>query len=303
VIRFIDVNRDRVSAGLKWGVEPICEVLQIAPQTFYARKTRPPAARAIRDAELMPEIRRVWRSNMHGVYGVDKVWAQLNREGIRVARCTVARLMRQHGMRGVTRGKTPRTTWPDHSASRPADLVQREFTSTAPNVLWVADLTYVKTFSGWVYVAFIIDVYSRRVVGWQASRSLRTDLALDALEMAIHQRRPGAGLVHHNDRGVQYMSIRYTERLAEAGGVASVGSKGDSYDNALAESFNGLYKTELIRHLGPWRGLDDVEFATLEYVDWFNHRRLHSSIGMIPPAEFEAAHYSQNLTATKAVTH
>ena len=163
--------------------------------------------------------------------------------------------------------------------------------------------TYVKTFSGWVYVAFIIDVYSRRVVGWQASRSLRTDLALDALEMALHQRRPEAGLVHHNDRGVQYMSIRYTERLAEAGGVASVGSKGDSYDNALAESFNGLYKTELIRHLGPWRGLDDVEFATLEYIDWFNHRRLHSSIGMIPPAEFEAAHYSHNPTATEAVTH
>jgi putative transposase len=251
----------------------------------------------------MPEIARVWRSNMHGVYGVDKVWAQLNREGIRVARCTVGRLMRQHGMRGVTRGKTPRTTWPDHSAARPDDLVRREFTAPAPNVLWVADLTYVKTFSGWVYVAFIIDVYSRRVVGWQASRSLRTDLALDALEMAVHQRRPGAGLVHHNDRGVQYMSIRYTERLAAAGGVASVGSKGDSYDNALAESFNGLYKTELIRHRGPWRGLDDVEFATLEYIDWFNHRRLHSSIGMVPPAEFETAHYSQNPTATKAVTH
>ena len=302
MIAFIDAHRDRVSAGLVWGVEPICEVLQIAPSTFYARKTRPPAARTIRDAELVPEISRVWQSNMHGVYGVDKVWIQLNREGIRVARCTVARLMRRHGMRGVTRGKPPRTTRPDPSAARPDDLVRRDFTAAAPNTLWVADLTYVKTFSGWVYVAFIIDVYSRRVVGWQASRSLRTDLALDALEMAIHQRRPGIGLVHHHDRGVQYMSIRYTERLAQAGGVTSVGSRGDSYDNALAESFNGLYKSELIRHLGPWRGLDDVEFATLEYLDWFNHRRLHSSIGMIPPAEHEAAHYSQQPTAAEAVT-
>ena len=302
MIAFIDAHRDRVSAGLRWGVEPICEVLQIAPSTFHARKTRLPAARRVRDAELVPEITRVWRSNMHGVYGVDKVWAQLNREGIRVARCTVARLMRQHGMRGVIRGKPPRTTWPDRSAARPDDLVQRDFTAAAPNTLWVADLTYVKTFSGWVYVAFIIDVYSRAVVGWQASRSLRTDLALDALEMAIHQRRPTLGLVHHHDRGVQYMSIRYTERLAEAGGVASVGSRGDSYDNALAESFNGLYKTELIRHLGPWRGLDDVEFATLEYVDWFNHRRLHSSIGMIPPAEHEATYYRHNPTGREAIT-
>jgi putative transposase len=292
-----------VSAGLKWGVEPICEVLQVAPSTFYARQSRPLSARAVRDAELVPEIVRVWSSNMHGVYGVDKVWAQLKRERITVARCTVARLMREHGMTGAVRGKPPRTTRPDRSAGRPDDLVQRDFTAAAPNVLWVADLTYVKTFSGWVYVAFIIDVYSRFVVGWQASRSLRTDLALDALEMAIHQRRPGAGLVHHNDRGVQYMSIRYTERLAEAGGVVSVGSKGDSYDNALAESFNGLYKTELIRRRGPWRGLDDVEFATLEYVDWFNHRRLHSAIGMLPPAEFETHHYSQNPTAHEAVTH
>jgi len=233
------------------------------------------------------------------VYGADKVWAQLNREGTRVgrvARCTVERLMRQLDIQGVVRGKkSVRTTVGGAAVDRPADLVARQFRAAAPNRLWVADLTYVKTHSGWVYVAFVIDVFSRFIAGWQASRSLRTDLALDALEMALWRRRAVSpthrldGLVHHSDRGVQYLAIRYTERLAECGVVASVGSRGDSYDNALAESFHGLFKTELIRHEGPWRGLEDVEYATLAYVDWFNHRRLHTELGMVPPAEFERA--------------
>ena len=211
--------------------------------------------------------------------------------------------MRALGLRGVVRGKAPRTTIGADGAERPADLVQRQFVATAPNRLWVADLTYVKTHSGWVYVAFIVDVFSRFVVGWQASRSLRTDRALDALEMAVWGRRGEQlrGLVRHSDRGVQYLAVRYSERLAEAGAVASVGSRGDSYDNALAESFNGLYKTELIRKDGPWRGLEDVEHATLEYLDWFNHRRLHSELGMVPPAEFEAAHYHEEAPALRAV--
>jgi len=288
-VSFIQANRTR------WGVEPICRLLQIAPATYYATLTRPPSARAVRDGELRAAIVRVWREHI-GVYGADKVWAQLNREGMRVARCTVERLMRGLGLRGVVRGKTSvRTTLGDETASRPADLVQRQFHATAPNRLWVADLTYVKTHSGWVYVAFIIDVFSRYVVGWQVSRSLHADLALDALEMAIWGRRARRldGLIHHSDRGVQYLAIRYTERLAEAGVVASVGSRGDSYDNALAESFNGLYKAELIRHRGAWRGLEDVEYATLEYLDWFNHRRLHGELGMIPPAEFEANYYDE----------
>lgn len=228
------------------------------------------------------------------MYGADKVWAQLKREGTPVARCTVERLMRTLGLRGVVRGKTHvRTTIPDDAGARPPDLVARQFRAPAPNRLWVADLTYVKTHSGWVYVAFVVDVCSRFIVGWQASRSLRTDLALDALEMALWRRRASSlkGLIHHSDRGVQYLAIRYTERLAEAGAVPSVGSRGDSYDNALAESFNGLYKAELIRHRGPWRGLEDVEYATLEYVDWFNHRRLHGQLGMLTPAEFEAAYH------------
>ena len=265
---------------------------------------RPPSDRELRDQELKPQIQRVWGGNFR-VYGADKVWAQLRREGFPVARCTVERLMRDLGLRGVVRGRTPRTTVSAEGADRPADLVQRHFVATTPNRMWVADLTYVKTHSGWVYVAFIVDVYSRFVVGWQASRSLRTDLALDALEMAIWGRRGEQlqGLVHHSDRGVQYLAVRYTERLAEAGVAASVGSRGDSYDNALAESFNGLYKTELIRKDGPWRGLEDVEFATLEYLDWFNQRRLHSELGMIPPAEFEAAHYHEEAPALLAVSH
>jgi putative transposase len=288
-VRFISEHKGR------WGVEPICRVLQVAPSSYYAAIRRPPSARRRRDKVLEEEIRRVWDEHRQ-VYGADKVWAQLNREAIPVARCTVERLMRRLGLRGVVRGKTRvRTTIGDAASNRPLDLVARQFRAPAPNRLWVADLTYVKTHSGWVYVAFVVDVCSRYVVGWQVSQSLHTDLALDALEMALWGRRTQeiTGLIHHSDRGSQYLAIRYTERLAEAGAVPSVGSRGDSYDNALAESFNGLYKTELIRHAGPWRALDDVEYATLEYVHWFNHRRLHGELGMITPAEFEASFVHQ----------
>ena len=286
----------------RWGVEPICRVLQVAPSSYYAAIRRLPSARQRRDAVLQDAIRRVWDEH-HQVYGADKVWAQLEREDIPVARCTVERLLRHLGLRGVVRGQTgARTTIGDEASTRPPDLVARQFRAPAPNRLWVADLTYVKTHSGWVYVAFVVDACSRLVVGWQASRSLRTDLALDALEMALWRRRAFSvkGVVHHSDRGSQYLAIRYTERLAEAGAVPSVGSKGDSYDNALAESFNGLYKAELIRHAGPWRGLEDVEYATLEYVDWFNHRRLRGELGMITPAEFEAAYNRQTAPALLA---
>jgi putative transposase len=288
VIGFIDAHRDQ------FGVEPICTTLQVAPSTYYAAKKRPACTRRLRDEVLKREIARVWGENFR-VYGADKVWTQLNREGVPVARCTVERLMRSLGLQGARRGKVKRTTIPDELSVRPADLVERRFHASAPNRLWVSDLTYVKTHTGWVYVAFVVDVFSRFVVGWQASTSLRSDLALDALEMAIFARRDRNldGLIHHSDRGVQYLAICYTERLGQAGVVNSVGSRGDSYDNALAESFNGLYKTELIRRQGPWRGVDDVEFATLEWVDWFNHRRLHSEIGMIPPAEHETTYYRQ----------
>ncbi len=288
-MKFIQAHRTR------WGVEPICRVLQIAPSSYYAAVRRPASARQQRDIVLKAAIRRVWDAHRQ-VYGADKVWAQLNREGTRVARCTVERLMRELGLRGVVRGRrSVRTTLRDAASNRPADLVARQFRALGPNRLWVADLTYVKTHSGWVYVAFIVDVFSRFVVGWQASRSLRTDLALDALEMALWARRASRlpGLIHHSDRGVQYLAVRYSERLAEAGVVPSVGSRGDSYDNALAESFHGLYKAELIHHQGPWQGLDDVEFATLEYVDWFNHRRLHGELGMVPPAECEVRYYER----------
>jgi putative transposase len=283
MIAYIDANRDR------FGVEPICRVLPIAPSTYYDAHRRPRSARKRRDQELQAEIRRVHAEHF-GVYGARKVWRQLHREGIAVARCTVERLMGELGLEGVRRGKPRRTTTADAAAARPADLVERNFSAARPNQLWVADLTYVATWSGFVYVAFIIDAFSRFLVGWQASRSLRTDLALDALEMAIWARRGDLeGLVHHSDRGSQYLAIRYTERLAEAGAVTSVGSRGDSYDNALAETIIGLYKTELIRRRGPWKGMDDVEYATLEWVDWFNHRRLLEPIGHVPPAEFEAA--------------
>lgn len=294
-----------------WGVEPICRVCQIAPSTYYAAKSRPPSARSIRDAELKVEIQRVYDANLQ-VYGADKIWDHLNLEdGIQVGRCRVERLMREMGLAGCRRGRTwVRTTEGDDTLYRPADLVDRTFAAPAPNRLWVADITYVKTHTGWVYIAFIIDVFSRMIVGWQASTSLRSDLAIDALEMAIWNRqRAGVeldGLIHHSDRGVQYLSIRYTDRLAVNDIVASVGSKGDSYDNALAESFNGLYKWELIYRHGPWAGIEAVEFATMSYVDWFNHRRRHGTItpgpGYTTPAAHEAGHYRQNNTAAEPIT-
>lgn len=283
---------------------------KIAPNTYWVAKRRPRSARAARDERLKAEIARVHAENL-SVYGADKVWAQLNREGTRVARCTVERLMRDLGLSGARRGGQFKvTTRPDERQRRPDDLVDRQFRAPAPNRLWVADLTYVKTHAGWVYAAFIIDVFSRMVVGWQLSQSLRSDLAIDALEMAVWNRtRAGQaldGLIHHSDRGVQYLSIRYSERLAENDIVASVGSRGDSYDNAMAESFNGLFKWELIYPQGPWRGLDDVEFATLGYIDWFNHRRLHGEIThdntYLTPAEHEATYYRQTATALEATT-
>ena len=303
MIRFIDEHKDRRSGQLRWGIEPIAKVLGIAPSTYHAAKVRPPSARAVRDVQLKAKILEVWEQNL-SVYGADKIWDQLNKDGVTVARCTVERLMRELGIVGCRRGRVfVRTTEGDDTLERPADLVERKFRAPAPNRLWVADLTYVKTHAGWVYVAFIVDVFSRMVVGWQASRSLRADLAIDALEMAMHnRRRAGAsldGLIHHSDRGVQYLCVRYSERLAENDIVASVGSKGDSYDNALVESFNGLYKWELIYRQGPWRGLEDVEFATLTYVDWFNHRRLHGQIeagpGYTTPAASEANYYRHNV--------
>ena len=283
---------------------------KIAPNTYWAHRKRPPSARAVRDECLKGEIARVHADNL-SVYGADKVWAQLNREGTRVARCTVERLMRQMGLSGARRGRSFKvTTRHDERQRRPDDLVGRQFRAPAPNRLWVADLTYVKTQGGWVYAAFIIDVFSRMVVGWQISNSLRADLAIDALEMAIWNRtRSGQvldGLVHHSDRGVQYLCVRYSERLDANDIVASVGSRGDSYDNAMAESFNSLFKWELIYPQGPWRGLDDVEFATLGYIDWFNHRRLHGEVtddnAYTTPAEFEAAYYRQPAPALAAVT-
>jgi putative transposase len=252
---------------------------------------------------LKPEIQRVYDASLDGVYGAKKVWKQLNREGVRVARCTVERLMNELGLSGVQKGRRYKvTTIGDESLQRPSDLVDRHFVADAPNRLWVADLTYVKTHSGWTYVAFIIDVFSRCIVGWQVSNSLRSDLAIDALEMAIFARGDDlAGLVHHSDRGVQYLSIRYSERLDEAGAVASVGSKGDSYDNALAESFNSLFKSELIYRKGPWRNVEHVEWATLNYVDWFNNRRIHESLGYVPPVEFEAHYHGSNESESLAV--
>jgi putative transposase len=310
VIRFIDEHKDGRSGSLRWGIEPIAKTLGIAPQTYHAAKKRPPSARSVRDEQLKPEIMRIWEENL-SVYGADKIWDQLNKDGIRVARCTVERLMSDLGIQGSRRGRVfVRTTQADETLDRPADLVERRFTASAPNHLWLADLTYVKTYAGWVYVAFVIDAYSRMIVGWQASRSLRADLAIDALEMAIsNRRRQGADLdqlVHHSDRGVQYLSIHYSQRLADNGIVASVGSKGDSYDNAMIESFNGLYKWELIHNKGPWTGLEAVEWATLEYVDWFNNRRLHGEItpgpGYNTPSAFEADHYRQHVSNNQVET-
>lgn len=291
MVAFIDAHREA------YGVEPICAVVPIAPATYYEAKARQrdPSripARTRRDAALGPEIARVWRANRR-VYGAKKVWKQLHREAIPVARCTVARLMRAQGLRGVVRGRRVRTTIPDAVAERPHDLVQRDFTATRPNQLWVADLTYVATWRGFVYVAFVIDVFARRIVGWRATQSLRSDLALDALEQALYDRELDGPLVHHSDRGTQYLSIRYTERLGEAGLEPSVGSRGDSYDNALAETVIGLYKTEVIYHNGPWKGLEDVEYATLEWVSWYNTQRLLEPIGYLPPDEYEAQYHAR----------
>ncbi len=300
MIDFIDDHR----ASL--GVEPICRELPIAPSTYHAHAARradplraPPRVR--RDVVLRGEIRRIWDENF-GVYGVRKVWRQLGREGVRVARCTVARLMRQMGLQGIVRGKSVRTTISDKAAPCPLDRVNRNFKAPAPNRLWVSDFTYVATWSGFVYVAFVIDVYARRIVGWRVSRTAEAGFVLDALEQAIHARRPaqGGSLIHHSDRGSQYLSIRYTERLGEAGIAPSVGSVGDSYDNALAETMIGLFKTEVIRRRGPWRSLEAVEFATLEWVDWFNNRRLLEPIGNIPPAEAEATYYAELETRAAA---
>ncbi|MCE1181751.1 MAG: IS3 family transposase [Rhodocyclales bacterium] len=297
--RFIDQYRD------SFGVEPICQVLQMAPSCYWrhaARQRNPQlrSARAQRDDGLTADVQRVWHANWQ-VYGADKVWLQMNREGIRVARCTVERLMKHLGLQGARRGKKVRTTVPNASAPCPLDRVNRVFKAERPNQPWVSDFTYVSTWQGWLYVAFVIDVYARRIVGWRVSRTMQTDFVLDALEQALYERQPAPdALIHHSDRSSQYVSIRYTERLAEAGIEPSVGSRGDSYDNALAETINGLYKTELIHRRGPWKTRESVELATLQWVHWFNHIRLLEPIGYIPPAEAEANYFWQ--LAEKAET-
>ena len=296
---YIDRYRDA------YGVEPICKVLQIAPSCYrrHAARLRNPALRcqrAQRDDALIPDIERVWHANWQ-VYGADKVWKQMNREGIRVARCTVERLMQRQGLQGVRRGKVVRTTTPDTSVPCPLDRVQRVFKAERPNQLWVSDFTYVSTWQGWLYVAFVIDVFARRIVGWRVSSTMRTDFVLDALEQALYDRQPANSdaLVHHSDRGSQYLSIRYTERLAEAGIEPSVGSRGDSYDNALAETINGLYKAELIHRRAPWKSRESVELATLQWVHWFNHIRLLEPIGYVPPAEAEENYWRKIASGSK----
>ena len=289
MVAFIDHHREQ------YGVEPICRELPIAPSTYYRCKSHSVhpeqrSARAKRDEQLMLDIQRVWEES-HRNYGARKVWKQLHREGISVARCTVERLMKQLGLEGVRRGRRCVTTIPSNQVEKPLDLVNRQFSAIRPNQLWVADITYVATWSGFVYVAFVIDVFSRYIVGWRVLKHMQTDLILDALEQALWCRGKPTGVIHHSDRGSQYLSIRYTDRLSEAGFKASVGSIGDSYDNALAETINGLYKAEVIHKNGPWRGLDDVEHATLTWVDWFNHRRLLQPLGDRTPAEFEMLYY------------
>ena len=291
MVAFIDRYREQ------YGVEPICKELPIAPSTYYRCKSqsaRPDqrSDRARRDEQLILDIQRVWEES-HRNYGVRKIWKQLNREHIPVARCTVARLMKQLGLEGIRRGRRCITTIPSDRLEKPLDLVDRDFSATRPNQLWVADITYVATWSGFVYVAFVVDVFSRYIVGWRVLKHMQTDLILDALEQALWCRGKPTGVIHHSDRGSQYLSIRYTDRLAEAGFQASVGSVGDSYDNAMAETINGLYKAEVIHKDGPWRNLDDVEHATLTWVDWFNHRRLLQPLGDRPPAEFEMLYYQQ----------
>jgi putative transposase len=296
-VRFIDEHKS------VFGVEPICRVLSehgapIAPSTYYAAVSRSPSARAVRDAQLRAEITRVWKDNRE-VYGADKVWLELNRQGIPVARCTTERLMRQLGLQGVRRGRKVRTTVSGAGGQRAPDLLRRDFTAPAPNRRWVADFTYVATWSGIVYVAFVVDIYSRAIVGWSAATHKRARLVLDALQMALWRRdhdghRPGPGLVHHSDAGSQYTSFAFTAHLLEAGLDASIGTVGDALDNALMESTIGLYKTELIKKDGPWKNLADVELATASYIQWFNTTRLHTAIGGIPPDEYEAAYYAQS---------
>ena len=300
MVGFIEEHR------AKFGVEPICDVLPIAPSVYYEQRVRRRCPerrprRVRRDEMVTAELHRVWHENQE-VYGVRKVWKQLRREGHPVARCTVARLMHRAGLHGAVRGrKFKKTTCPDTATPRPPDLVTRRFAAVRPNELWVADLTYVSTWRGFAYVAFVIDVFARRIVGWRVSSSLRSDLALDALEQALHDRQLDSAerLIHHSDRGTQYLSIRYTERLAEAGIERSVGSTGDSYDNALAESVIGLYKTEVIHRRGPWKGIDEVEFATLEWVAWYNTRRLLEPLGYVPPDEFERAYYNRQTASAE----
>jgi putative transposase len=292
MLAFIDAHRDQ------YGVESICKLLPIAPSTYYEHKARQRDPRRIphrlqRDAELRGSILRIWEENFRA-YGARKVWRQLQREHIPAARCTVERLMRQEALRGVVRGRRTRTTIANDLFEKPLDRVQRRFVASRPDELWVADFTFVATWAGFVYVAFVIDVFARRIVGWRASRSMHTELVLDALDQALHARQVEKGLIHHSDHGSQYLSIRYTDRLTENGVTASVGSVGDSYDNALAETVIGLFKTEVIYTRGPWRSLEAVEYATLEWVDWFNHRRLLEPIGYVPPAQFEQEYYRQN---------
>ena len=300
MVSFIDENRN------DHGVEPICQQLPMAPSTYYNHKARAAnlerlPKRVKRDWRLETEIRRVYEDNFR-VYGARKVWRQMTLEGIEVARCTVERLMKRLGLQGVRRGAKRRTTISDASQQRPLDLVNRQFIATRPNQLWVADITFVATWSGFVYVAFVIDVFARYIVGWRVSRSLQTDLVLDALEQALwsRKRRETEGLIHHSDRGSQYLSIRYSDRLEEANILPSVGSVGDSYDNAMAETINGLYKTEVIRHRGPWKQIEDVEYATLEWVDWFNHRRLLEPIGYVSPVEYEIRYYESIQESAKS---
>ena len=295
---FIDQHREDI------GVKPICKQLPVGPSTYYEHKARAAdpgrlPARARRDRTLCREIRRIWADNFQ-VYGVRKVWRQLQREGRAVARCTVARLMKQLEIQGVRRGAKRWTTVRDETLPQPADRVNRQFAATGPNRLWVADLTFVAIRSGFAYAAFVVDVFARRIVGWRVSRCLRTDLALDALEQALWSRHGTTGLIHHSDRGSQYLSIRYTERLAAAGIESSVGSVGDSYDNALAETIIGLYKTEVIRTRGPWKTIAEVEYATLEWVDWFNNRRLLAPLGHVPPAEYEQMYYDRHNRSCEA---
>jgi putative transposase len=285
MVRYIDEHRDT------FGVEPICTQLQFAPSTYYAAKKREPSARAVSDVALKATMLVLWQAN-YGVYGVRKLWKAVVRSGETVGRDRVGRLMREMGIEGVRRGRQVRTTRSDSRADRAPDLVVRHFMADRPNELWVTDLTYVATWAGTAYVCFIVDVFSRMIVGWRVATNMRTSMVLDALELARHNRGTQLeGLICHSDAGSQFTSLRFGERLAEIGAVPSIGSVGDSYDNAMAETVNGLYKTEVIGRLGPWRTVEDVELATLSWIDWFNHRRLHSALGDIPPAEFEAAHY------------